>query len=44
LALDDTSLKTTMAALEEKSFKFLDFSLQIMLAPMVHKLQVLVED
>ena len=44
VCIDDEALKTHLEAVETENFRFLDYALQIMLAPMIHKLQVLVED
>lgn len=43
-SLDDAALKRHLTKLETSSFKLLDFALQILLLPMIHQLQILVED
>jgi hypothetical protein len=44
LSLDDSSLKRHLSKLQTSSFKLLDFAIEILLLPMIHQLQILVED
>lgn len=44
ISLDDTSLKAHLKEIETHDFTVLDFAIQIMVCPMIHQLQVLVED
>ena len=42
--LEDNALALHLARIESTSFKILEFAFQIILVPMVHQLQILVED
>ena len=44
LSLDDVSLERHLKTLETTSFHILEFAMQVLLLPMVHQLQVLVEE